>query len=72
VLRTHLEFRVAITYEDGGVKEVFIVGPDGHPKIDVLYCMTNEEKEQAELAALDALELERSRIEAMEEDRHEK
>lgn len=69
MLKGFLEFRVAIEYEDDEVIGVYILGLDGHPKVDVLYCMNDEEIEQAQQAALNALDLETDKQEAMEEDR---
>jgi hypothetical protein len=70
MLRGHLEFRVEIEYEDGIVSSVYVMGRDGHPKIDVLYCMTDLEIVQAAYAAEEARALQQSRREAMEEDRN--
>ena len=70
MLRTFLEFRVEIVYEDEELMAVFIMGKDGYPKVDVLYCMSELEKGRATLAALEAIELQQSRREAMEEDRN--
>ena len=57
-------------YEDEELMAVFIMGKDGYPKVDVLYCMSELEKVQATFAALEAIELQQSRREAMEEDRN--
>jgi hypothetical protein len=52
MIRTFLEFRVEIEYEENEVIAVYIMGTDGYPKVDVLYCMTKLEIQQAALAAI--------------------